>query len=174
MKIGISLNMKTSFSLLSSQRIKKQKMSLQVKVMTALKEAMKAKDQTALTALRAVKSALLLAQTESGASDELTEEQELKLLQKLVKQRKDSAAIYLDQGRKDLALPEIDEAEVISQFLPEALSEEEIEKVVVMTIDSIGAEGMKDMGKVMGIVSKELAGQADGKTISNIVRQKLG
>jgi uncharacterized protein YqeY len=148
-------------------------MSLQNKVMTALKDAMKAKDQTALTALRAVKSAILLAQTESGASDELTEEQELKLLQKLVKQRKDSAAIYLEQGRKDLALPEIDEAEVISQFLPEALSEEEIEKVVVMTIDSIGAEGMKDMGKVMGIVSKELAGQADGKTISNIVRQKL-
>ena len=148
-------------------------MSLQKKVMTALKEAMKSKDQTALTALRAVKSAILLAQTESGASDELTEEQELKLLQKLVKQRKDSAAIYLDQGRKDLALPEIDEAEVISQFLPEALSEEEIEKVVVMTIDSIGAEGMRDMGKVMGIVSKELAGQADGKTISTIVKQKL-
>lgn len=148
-------------------------MSLQAKVMAALKEAMKAKDQTALTALRAVKSALLLAQTESGASTELTEEQELKLLQKLVKQRKDSAAIYLEQERKDLALPEIDEAEVISQFLPEALSEDEIEKVVVMTIDSIGAEGMKDMGKVMGIVSKELAGQADGKTISNIVRAKL-
>ncbi len=148
-------------------------MSLQEKVMTALKGAMKAKDQTALTALRAVKSAILLAQTESGAASELTEEQELKLLQKLVKQRKDSSAIYLEQGRKDLALPEIDEAEVISQFLPEALSEEEIEKVVVMTIDSIGADGMKDMGKVMGIVSKELAGQADGKTISNIVRQKL-
>ena len=135
-------------------------MSLQEKVMTALKGAMKAKDQTALTALRAVKSAILLAQTESGAASELTEEQELKLLQKLVKQRKDSSAIYLEQGRKDLALPEIDEAEVISQFLPEALSEEEIEKVVVMTIDSIGADGMKDMGKVMGIVSKELAGQA--------------
>ncbi|NNL15872.1 MAG: GatB/YqeY domain-containing protein [Flavobacteriaceae bacterium] len=148
-------------------------MSLQEKVMTALKEAMKSKDQTALTALRAVKSAILLAQTESGATSELAEEQELKLLQKLVKQRKDSAAIYLDQGRKDLALPEIDEAEVISQFLPEALSEEEIEKVVVMTIDSIGAEGMKDMGKVMGIVRKELAGQADGKTISTIVKQKL-
>ncbi|MBT8394959.1 MAG: GatB/YqeY domain-containing protein [Bacteroidia bacterium] len=148
-------------------------MSLQEKVMTALKEAMKSKDQTALTALRAVKSAILLAQTESGATSELAEEQELKLLQKLVKQRKDSAAIYLDQGRKDLALPEIDEAEVISQFLPEALSEEEIEKVVVMTIDSVGAEGMKDMGKVMGIVSKELAGQADGKTISTIVKQKL-
>ena len=148
-------------------------MSLQVDVMSAIKVAMKAKDQTALTALRAVKSAILMAQTESGATSELTEEQELKLLQKLVKQRKDSAAIYLDQGRKDLALPEIDEAEVISQFLPEALSEEEIEKVVVMTIESIGAEGMKDMGKVMGIVSKELAGQADGKTISNIVKQKL-
>ena len=148
-------------------------MSLQQDVMTAMKAAMKAKDQTALTALRAVKSAILLAQTKSGAGAELTEDQELKLLQKLVKQRKDSAAIYLDQGRKDLASPELDEAEVISQFLPEALSEEEIEKVVVMTIDSIGAEGMKDMGKVMGIVSKELAGQADGKTISTIVKQKL-
>ncbi len=148
-------------------------MSLELDVMTAMKEAMKAKDQTALTALRAVKSAIILAKTESGAQAELTEEQELKLLQKLVKQRKDSADIYLKQDRKDLALPEIDEAEVISQFLPEALSEEEIEKVVIMTIDELGAEGMKDMGKVMGKVSKELAGQADGKTISNIVRQKL-
>lgn len=148
-------------------------MSLQQDVMAAMKTAMKEKDQTALTALRAIKSAILLAQTESGASGELTEEQELKLLQKLVKQRKDSAAIYLEQDRKDLALPEIDEAEVISQFLPEALSVEEIEKVVVMTIEELGAEGMKDMGKVMGVVSKELAGQADGKTISSIVRAKL-
>jgi uncharacterized protein YqeY len=148
-------------------------MSLQQDVMTALIVAMKSKDKIALTALRAVKSAILLAQTESGAKEELTEEQELKLLQKLVKQRKDSAAIFLEQDRKDLALPEIDEAEVISQFLPEALSEEEIEKVVVMTIDEIGAQGMKDMGKVMGIVSKELAGQADGKTISSIVKAKL-
>lgn len=148
-------------------------MSLQQEVMTAMKAAMKSKDQTALTALRAVKSAILLAQTESGAKEDLSEEQELKILQKLVKQRKDSAAIYLEQDRKDLALPEIDEAEVISKFLPEPLSVDEIEKVVVMTIESIGAEGMKDMGKVMGIVSKELAGQADGKTISNIVRQKL-
>jgi hypothetical protein len=148
-------------------------MSLQQDIMVAMKTAMKEKDQTALTALRAVKSAILLAQTESGAKEELTEEQELKILQKLVKQRKDSAAIYLEQDRKDLALPEIDEAEVISQFLPEALSEEEIEKVVVMTIEELGAEGMKDMGKVMGAVSKELAGQADGKTISNIVRAKL-
>ena len=141
--------------------------------MTDLKEAMKSKDQIALTALRAVKSAILIAQTESGAKEDLTEDQELKILQKLVKQRKDSAAIYLEQDRKDLALPEIDEAEVINQFLPEAITDEEIEKVVVATIEQIGAEGMKDMGKVMGMVSKELAGQADGKTISNIVKAKL-
>jgi len=148
-------------------------MSLQDDVMTAMKKAMKEKNQTALAALRAIKSAILLEQTSSGGSQELTETQELKLLQKLVKQRKDSAAIYLEQDRKDLALPEIDQAEVISQFLPEALSEEEIERIVVMTIDKIGAQGMKDMGKVMGIVNKELAGRADGKTISTIVKAKL-
>ncbi len=148
-------------------------MSLQQNIMTALKEAMKAKDQTALTALRAVKSAILLAQTESGAKEELTEEQELKILQKQVKQRKDSAAIYLEQGREDLATPELAEAEIINQFLPEALSDEEITKVVMNTIKKVGAEGMKDMGKVMGIVSQELAGKADGKTISNIVKANL-
>lgn len=147
-------------------------MSLQTEIMTAIKAAMKAKDQTALAALRAVKSEILLAQT-SGEGGELTEEQEIKILSKLVKQRKDSAAIYLEQDRKDLALPEIDQAEVISQFLPEALTEEEIEKVVIMTIEQVGAVGMKDMGKVMGIVNKELAGQADGKTISMIVKAKL-
>lgn len=148
-------------------------MSLQQDIMTAMKAAMKAKDQTALTALRAVKSAILLAQTENGASEELSEEQELKMLQKLVKQRKDSAVIFEEQDRKDLAEPELAEAEVISQFLPEALSEEEIEKVVIATIDAVGASGMKDMGKVMGMVSKELAGQADGKTISSIVKKNL-
>ena len=148
-------------------------MSLQDDVMAAMKVAMKEKDQTALAALRAVKSEILLAKTASGSAEELTEEQEINILSKMVKQRKDSAAIFLEQDRKDLALPEIDQAEVISQFLPEALSEEEIEKVVVMTIDQIEAEGMKDMGKVMGIVSKELAGQADGKTISTIVKAKL-
>ena len=148
-------------------------MSLQDDVMTAMKNAMKEKDQTALAALRAIKSAILLEQTSSGGSQELTEAQELKLLQKLVKQRKDSAAIYLEQDRKDLALPEIDQAEVISQFLPEALSEEEIERIVAMTIDEIGEQGMKDRGKVMGIVNKKLAGRADGKTISTIVKTKL-
>lgn len=148
-------------------------MSLQQDIMTALKEAMKAKDQTALTALRAVKSAILLAQTESGAKEELAEDQELKILQKQVKQRKDSAAIYLEQGREDLAAPELAEAEVISQFLPEALSDEAIEKIVIAVIAQVGADGMKDMGKVMGVVSQKLAGQADGKTISNIVKAKL-
>ncbi|WP_147678200.1 GatB/YqeY domain-containing protein [Algibacter pacificus] len=148
-------------------------MGLQDEVMTALKNAMKSKDQTALAALRAVKSAILLAQTESGAKEDLTEDQELKILQKQVKQRRDSAAVYLEQGREDLAAPEIAEADVISQFLPEALSEDEIEKVVIATIAQVGAEGMKDMGKVMGIVSGKLAGQADGKTISSIVKQKL-
>ena len=148
-------------------------MSLQQDIMIALKDAMKSKNQTALTALRAVKSAILLAQTESGAKAELSEEQELKILQKQVKQRKDSAAVFLEQGREDLAEPELAEAKVIEQFLPEALSEEEIEKVVVATIEQVGASGMKDMGKVMGIVSKQLAGQADGKTISTIVKTKL-
>jgi len=148
-------------------------MSLQEELMTAIKTAMKAKDQTALTALRAVKSAILLAKTESGASEELTEEQELKILQKQVKQRKDSAAIFLEQGREDLSTPELDEAKIISQFLPEAMSEEDIEKFVISTIEKLGANGMKDMGKVMGIVSKELAGKADGKTISTIVKSKL-
>ena len=109
-------------------------MALQDQVMTALKTAMKSKDQTALTALRAVKSAILLAQTESGAKEEISEDQELKILQKQVKQRRDSAAIYLEQGREDLAAPEIAEADVISQFLPEALSDEDVEKVVVAII----------------------------------------
>ena len=148
-------------------------MSLQQDLMIALKTAMKAKDKTALTALRAVKSAILLAQTETGASQELTEEQELKILQKQVKQRKDSAAIFSEQGREDLATPELAEAKIISQFLPEAMSEDEIEKIVVATIEKLGASGMKDMGKVMGMVSKELAGKADGKTISSIVKARL-
>ncbi len=148
-------------------------MSLQAKVMTAMKEAMKAKDTNALTSLRAIKSAILLAQTESGAKEELTEDQELKLLQKLVKQRKDSAVIFAEQGRDDLAQPELDQAKVIEQFLPVQLSEEEIEKVVVDIIAKTGADGMKDMGKVMGMASSQLAGKADGKTISTIVKSKL-
>ncbi|MUH36008.1 GatB/YqeY domain-containing protein [Zobellia amurskyensis] len=147
-------------------------MGLQQKVMEQMKAAMKAKDSVALESLRAIKSALLMAQT-SGTDKEMTEEDEVQLVQKLVKQRKDSAAIFTEQGREDLAAPELAQIAVIEQFLPEQLTEEEIEKVVVQTIDATGASGMKDMGKVMGMVSKELAGQADGKTISAIVKQKL-
>ncbi len=148
-------------------------MSLQSKVMEQMKAAMKAKDSVALESLRAIKSALLLAQTETGSGVEMTEADEIKLVQKLVKQRKDSAAIFTEQGRADLAQPEIAQAKIIEQFLPEQLSEEEVEKVVVKTIANTGASGMKDMGKVMGMVSKELAGQADGKTISTIVKKLL-
>lgn len=148
-------------------------MSLQEQVMEQMKMAMKARDTVALESLRAIKSALLMVQTESGGTDGLSEEDEVKLVQKLVKQRKDSAAIFAEQGRNDLAEPELAQVAIIEKFLPEQLSAEEIEKVVVQTIDATGASGMKDMGKVMGIVSKELAGQADGKTISNIVKSKL-
>ena len=148
-------------------------MSLQEEIMTAMKAAMKDKDQTALAALRAIKSEILLAQTETGSHEDLTKEKEIKILSKLVKQRKDSALIYEQQNRKDLAEPELAQAEIISKFLPAQLSEAEIEKVVLDTITKIGAQGMKDMGKVMGIVSQELAGKADGKTISTIVKNKL-
>ena len=124
-------------------------MSLQKQVMTKMKEAMKAKDTVALQALRAVKSAFLLAKTESGAQEDISEEQELKIIQKQVKQRKDSAAIFLKQGREDLAAPELAEIAVLEQFLPEALSEEEVARVVKEVIADLNAEGMKDMGKVM-------------------------
>ncbi|WP_121667209.1 GatB/YqeY domain-containing protein [Mesonia aquimarina] len=147
-------------------------MSLEKEVMTQMKAAMKAKDSAALEALRAVKGAILLAKTENN-HQELTEEEEIKLVQKLVKQRKDSAQVYREQNREDLAEPEEKQIEVIAQFLPEQLSEVEVEAKVEQIIAESGAEGMKDMGKVMGIASKELAGKADGKTISTIVKNKL-
>jgi hypothetical protein len=148
-------------------------MSLQIQVMDKMKEAMKAKDTIALQALRAVKSAFLLAKTETGVKEELTEEQEIKIIQKQVKQRKDSAAIFIEQGRQDLADPELIELAVLEQFLPEAVSDEKIEEVVLATIKKLGASGMQDMGKVMGVVSAELAGKADGKTISTLVKKNL-
>lgn len=148
-------------------------MSLSTKVMDAMKAAMKSKDSTALQALRAVKSELLLAQTESGAKQDLSEEQELKLLQKLVKQRKDSAAIYTEQGREDLAKPEVAEATIIAQFLPAQLSVEEVTKLVEEAIRATGATSMADMGKVMGVVTTKAAGKTDGKTISTLVKSKL-
>lgn len=148
-------------------------MGLQERIMTELKAAMRAKDTNKLEALRAVKSAILLVQTSGSGNAEMTEDEELKLLQKLVKQRKESAAIYQEQGRADLAQPELDQAAVIEQFLPEQMEEEEIEAKVVEIISRTNAAGMQDMGKVMGLASKELAGKADGKTISMIVKKKL-
>lgn len=148
-------------------------MSLQTDIMEAIKTAMKAKDTVALESLRAVKSALLLAQTETGAATELSQEEEIKLLQRLVKQRKDSANIYIEQGRKDLADPELEQAAIIEKFLPAQLSEAEVEAVVKRIIADNGFAGMADMGKVMGVASKELAGSADGKTISNAVKKAL-
>lgn len=147
-------------------------MSIQKELTNKIKEAMKSKDTVALTALRALKTAFMMANTQSGA-EELSEADELKIVQKQVKQRKDSAAVFAEQGRTDLAEPELAEAAVIEQFLPEALSDEEIGNIVEKTINDIGAEGMKDMGKVMGVVSKQLAGKTDGKTISTIVKAKL-
>jgi hypothetical protein len=141
--------------------------------MTAMKESMKSKDQTSLRSLRAIKSAIILQKTQKGSSDEISIEDELKILQKLVKQRKDSADIYQNQDRMDLAQPELDEIKVIEKFLPEALSEKEIEEAVKKVINDVGADGMKDMGKIMGIVTKKLIGKADGKTISTIVRNNL-
>ena len=148
-------------------------MSLQTKVMEALKEAMKAKDTVALESLRAIKSAILLAKTEAGAAEELSEADELKLLQKLVKQRKDSAALYTQQGRNDLAEPELAQMAVIEKFLPTQLSEAEVETAVRGIINQVGATTPKDMGKVMGVATKQLAGKADGKLISEIVKRLL-
>mgnify|MGYP002750895338 FL=1 len=148
-------------------------MSLQTKVMEALKEAMKAKDTVALESLRAIKSAILLAKTEAGAAEELSEADELKLLQKLVKQRKDSAALYAQQGRNDLAEPELAQMAVIEKFLPAQLSETEVETALRGIINQVGATTPKDMGKVMGVATKQLAGKADGKLISEIVKRLL-
>ena len=148
-------------------------MGLEQDIMSAIKDAMRSKDQVALRALRAVKSAIIIQKTETGNSSEMSKKDEMKLLQKLVKQRKDSADIFSKQNREDLAKPELEEVEVISKFLPAAMSESEIEAVVKETIASLGAEGMKDMGRVMGVVSGKLAGKADGKTISILVRNNL-
>jgi hypothetical protein len=148
-------------------------MSLQQNLMVKIKEAMKSKDKVALESLRAIKSEILLAQTKTGASEELTEDEEIKLLQKLVKQRKDSAILYKEQGRDDLADPELAQVEIIAQFLPEQLDQAALNKIIADIIAKVGATSMKDMGKVMGMASKQLAGKADGKAISIAVKSLL-
>jgi len=148
-------------------------MSLKVQVEADMKTAMKAKDKDTLTALRAIKSAILLAETEEGAKGELTEAQEIKILTKAVKQRKDSAETYQNGGRAELAEKELFELSVIEKFLPKQLSDEEVTAKVKEIIAKVGATSMKDMGKVMGLVSKELAGKADNKKVSAIVKSSL-
>ncbi|WP_235298489.1 GatB/YqeY domain-containing protein [Portibacter marinus] len=147
-------------------------MSLETKLMTDLKAAMKSKDQPALRSIRAIKAAILLMKTD-GSGKEVDEAAEIKLLQKLVKQRKDSLEIYEKQGRDDLAQTEREEIEVIEKYLPAQLSEEEIRIHVKEVIAQTGASGMKDMGKVMGAANKRLAGKADGKTIASVVKEEL-
>jgi len=148
-------------------------MALKQKIDAEIKSAMIAKDKARLTALRAIKSLILLEETKEGFSGELGSEEELKLLTKAAKQRKDSAEIYEKQGRKDLLEVEIAELAVIQEFLPKAFSTEELEAAISEIISRCGAAGPKDMGKVMGIASKELAGKADGKAIADQVKTLL-
>ena len=148
-------------------------MSLEQKIMADLKTAMLAKDEASLRSLRAVKAAILLAKTSEGAGGELKEEDEVKLLQKLVKSRKDSLEIFRQQNREDLAKKEEEEIAVIEKFLPQQLSQEEIKAALEKIIVSVGASSPADMGKVMGVATKQLSGKADGKTISTLVKELL-
>jgi uncharacterized protein YqeY len=138
-----------------------------------IKKAMLAKDQAQLRGLRAIKAALLLAKTEKGPAEEITEEAEVKIIQKLIKQRRESSDIYKTQGRADLALVEDEEIEVISQFLPKQMDSAEVEAVIARIVSQTGASSVKDMGKVMGLANKELAGKADGKLIAEVVKAQL-
>tara|TARA_R110002072_G_scaffold138552_6_gene281782 strand:- start:1888 stop:2337 length:450 start_codon:yes stop_codon:yes gene_type:complete len=148
-------------------------MSLTDQINNDLKEAMKAKDKETLTALRAIKSQLLLAATEKGSEGESSDEAGIKMLQKLVKQRKESAELYSVQGREDLVEPELAEAAIIEKYLPKQLSAEELKPILQAIVDKVGATGPQDMGKVMGMASKELGGKADGKAISMVVKELL-
>ena len=148
-------------------------MSLEGKIMDHMKTAMKAKDAVALEALRAIKAAIIMAKTEAGAAEGLTEDQEVKMLQRLVKMRKDSAEIFTTQNRPDLAEPELAQIAVIEAFLPAQLSEEEVEAVIAKIIAETGASGIASMGKVMGLASAQIGGQAEGKVISGIVKKLL-
>ena len=148
-------------------------MSLKQQIEADIKKAMLAKEKEELKALRSVKSMIMLAETEKSKGTEISSDDEMKLLMKAVKQRKDSAAIYKEQGREDLYAVEIGEAEIIERYLPKQLSEEEVKAELEKVIAQVGATGPQDMGKVMGVATKALAGKADGKTISTIVKSLL-
>jgi len=148
-------------------------MNLEQKIMADLKTAMLAKDEKGLRSLRAIKAAIILAKTSEGANGEINEADEIKLLQKLVKQRKDSLEIYSQQNRTDLAQKEQEEIDIIEKFLPKQLGESELKKILSDIIASVGASSPADMGKVMGVATKQLSGQADGKAISAAVKELL-
>jgi hypothetical protein len=148
-------------------------MSLKQNIEIEIKSAMMARDKTRLSALRAIKSLILLEETKSGAKAEITEEDEMKILTKSAKQRKDSAEIYEQQNRVDLLEVELAELAIIQEFLPKAMTEEEVTSVIKAIITQMGATSPKDMGKVMGVASKELAGKADGKMIADKVKALL-
>jgi|TARA_B100001248_G_scaffold90073_1_gene66585 uncharacterized protein YqeY len=148
-------------------------MSLLKKIDNDIKFAMKSKDALSLESLRAVKSSILLFKTKSGSSTDLSDQDEIKILQKLVKQRKDSAEIYKNQNRLELCDTELNQARIIESYLPKQLSPSELSIIIDKIIIKLNASSMKDMGKVMGLASKELSGKSDGKTISEIVRKKL-
>jgi uncharacterized protein YqeY len=148
-------------------------MKLIDKISSSIISAMKEKNVSELESLRAIKSALLLAQTQKGSEGNVSQSEEVKILQKLVKQRKESAEIYNKQNRLELADVEIRQSKIIERFLPSQISVEDLEKIIIEIINQTGAEGMNDMGKVMGIASTKLSRKADGKTISNIIRSKL-
>jgi len=159
----------------TKKRFHKQKidMSLEKKIMDNMKDAMRAKNTVALEALRAIKAAIIIAKTDTGAAEGLSEEDEIKMLQRLVKMRKDSATIFTEQNRMDLAEPELEQIAVIEQFLPAQLSEQEVEAIIAKIIAETGASGIASMGKVMGLASGQIGGQAEGKTISTIVKKLL-
>ncbi len=148
-------------------------MSLETNIMTEMKEAMKSKNEAALRGLRAIKAEIIKAKTEPGANGEIDAATEQKFLQKMMKQRRDSLEIYVQQNREDLAQKEREEIAIIEKFLPQQMSEAEIEDAVKAIIQEVGASSPADMGKVMGVASKQLAGKADGKTISNMVKKVL-
>ena len=148
-------------------------MSLEAKIMESLKTAMKAKDEVALSTLRAIKAAIIIEKTAEGATGEIDEATEIKMLQKMAKQRKDSLEIFEQQLREDLASKEREELAIIERFLPAQMSEEEIKQALQLVIAQVGASSMADLGKVMGIASKELAGKADGKLIASLVKELL-
>ncbi|MEI6585499.1 MAG: GatB/YqeY domain-containing protein [Sediminibacterium sp.] len=149
-------------------------MSLEIQVMSEMKDAMKAKNEALLRGLRAIKAEIIKAKTEPGANGEISADTEIKLLQKLVKSRKDSLEIYQKQNRPDLAVKESEEIAVIEKFLPAQMSAEELTEVITSIIAAVGATGPQDMGKVMGVASKQLAGKAEGKLISATVKALLG